>query len=747
MNFPNLTRPSYIPDPDPALGINNVFSDMVHSYLNNVQTNPFPPPLAIGVLYFVLMPLIGMFFCCCRCCGNCGGKMYQKQTKNTLCKRRTIYMFLLVTTLIILAGNICMFYSNSKISSGVNDGISSFNSTIKNVNTYINSVSQEVDFVIGQSDPVINSANSSISGIGTELGGMIQTEIQKVANPILDLVVQTVTGLNDTANALQIVNNSFNSLIEEQKIIQANLSSLQNSINNTLIKCGAKCSSAQSSVDSLVFDVSYQIPDFSDQGKKINDFLNSGVDSTLQKARKVITDIPDTVYNQTIKTVQDVQKELNNIRSSINDTKNSIPVASTLSSVSSSLNNFSSSADQYFPDVKKYDYYRWIVGLILSCFFLFLIVCILFGMTCGPLGLKGNEDPTERNCASNSGGDFFMASVGFSFIFSWLLILIVVILFLVGGHGYTLICRPWANHQLIEYVDSLHIPELNLSRYIENVTINISTLYSDCQNDNALWTTLSLDNTYNLDQTLNITQYTDKVRNTIDNTNITINNINFLDSNQKNQISTVSNSGIDTLNFTAFRSQLNRNITKVNLLAFADQLNTLASDSSLASNVISELKQEATSLQQVDNQINTKLIPAVQSLNISILNLESKSKVLPATLNNTLQKINDAQLFVDTQATSLIKNTTLVYVNKILGLFQSYVDWAKNMLRTNVARCGPIASAVNSAYVVACVYVVESLNAFWFSMGWCTIFLIPGIILSVKLAKYYRRMKTSDIYE
>ncbi|CAI9616261.1 unnamed protein product [Staurois parvus] len=38
-------------------------------------------------------------------------------------------------------------------------------------------------------------------------------------------------------------------------------------------------------------------------------------------------------------------------------------------------------------------------------------------------------------------------------------------------------------------------------------------------------------------------------------------------------------------------------------------------------------------------------------------------------------------------------------------------------------------------------------NAYWFSLGWCTIFFIPSIILSVKLAKYYRRMKTSDVYD
>lgn len=37
-------------------------------------------------------------------------------------------------------------------------------------------------------------------------------------------------------------------------------------------------------------------------------------------------------------------------------------------------------------------------------------------------------------------------------------------------------------------------------------------------------------------------------------------------------------------------------------------------------------------------------------------------------------------------------------------------------------------------------------NAFWFSLGWCTFFLLPSIILAVKLAKFYRRMDIADVY-
>lgn len=56
----------------------------------------------IGVLYIILMPIVGLILACCRCCGNCGGKMYQKQTSSIHCRRRTLYWGLFTTTIIIL---------------------------------------------------------------------------------------------------------------------------------------------------------------------------------------------------------------------------------------------------------------------------------------------------------------------------------------------------------------------------------------------------------------------------------------------------------------------------------------------------------------------------------------------------------------------------------------------------------------------------------------------------------------------
>ncbi|KAM4035132.1 prominin-1-A-like [Anomaloglossus baeobatrachus] len=774
MEYGNLTNPTYSPEAAPEEGAMQVFSSMVHSYLDLVQRNTFPPDflkraiqqgqfntddtkevlmyeigylvaLAIGVVFIVLMTLVGLFFACCRCCGNCGGKMYQKQTKNITCRRRFQYFFLLCITLIILAGDICAFYSNDKINTAVDNSFKSLNNTVDNLKTYVNSVPQDVDIIVNSSKVPINKANSSVTGIGAVLGGMIKSSIETRANVTLNTVQSTVNDLNATAIALRNVNDSFNALQDLQNQIFHNLSTIRDQINNTLASCGTPCGSPPPvSVDDLYLDANFQsIPSFTNQLNDIDDFLNSGVDGTIQKARQTLNDIPDTVQNNTKTSVKNVQDQLVNIQQKIQDARSSISIVDSLNQVTSYFDTVTTDANRVEPDVKKYEYYRWIVGICLSCIILLVVLCNLFGLLLAPCGHRANVDPTDRGCASNSGGDFFMAGAGFSFIFAWLLMLVTGVLFVVGGNGYTSFCKPWGNQQLYQVVDE----NVNLSTLLKTNlnNLNLSTMYRDCQNDNSLWNTLNLNSMYNLDSYLNISKYTGDVNTTLENTDIKIDNITFLSSSQKDKVNTVIASGIDTYNFSDFNQQSAKNITKTDLRSFANKLNTMAS--SVGNPTKKDLQDEAIALQNLQNSIDNIMVPQIKNLNTSINNLQNKAKALPASLTATLQSINDAQTFVDTQVVAIVKNETRKFLTAIIGYFESYINWAKTMLTQNLARCRPLAGALNSAQVVACQYLLDSLNAFWFSLGWCTLFFIPSIITAVKLAKHYRRMKTSDVYE
>ena len=41
--------------------------------------------LVVGLLFILFYPLIGCCFCCCRMCGNCGGKRVHKEPSGSKC--------------------------------------------------------------------------------------------------------------------------------------------------------------------------------------------------------------------------------------------------------------------------------------------------------------------------------------------------------------------------------------------------------------------------------------------------------------------------------------------------------------------------------------------------------------------------------------------------------------------------------------------------------------------------------------
>ncbi|XP_078499738.1 prominin-1-A-like [Lissotriton helveticus] len=777
MEFQNYSSPSYGPYAEAPSGSTLVFSQMVHVYLGMVQPNAFPPDflipfiksnfktyeikeilwyeagylacVIIGILFIILLPLVGFFFCCCRCCGKCGGQMYQKQTKNMKCKRNYHYTAVFVVTTIILAGNICMFISNGNMGNAVNKTYYSFNDTVNNVNIFLTSVQKEIDYIVNASSLPVTKANDSVNNIGPLLGGKILAEIRKKSDPAIDSVNSMANVMYTSAVLLQAVNSSFNDLHSTQQNLSTDLSNLRTEVQTTLSSPSCvNCSSLN--VNDLAFDANFNtIPDFSSQYKLLADLNGTNIPSVLQEARNSLASIPEQVQNKTKGTVTDVRNQLKDIEAELANINKDLSFTDSLNNFTTTLTKVTTTLFENKSKVEEYDNIRWSVGVALSCIVLLIVLCNVFGLLLGPIGLKSKVDPTERSCASNSGGNFFMAGAGFSFIFSWLLMIVVLALFLIGGNSFTLICKPWDNQQLFKVIDTPGlIPGFNLSGMLglKNSSLNVTTLYNECQKNQPLWSVLQLDQTVPLEKYLNISQYENNINSSFNKMNITLDPITFLTDQQKVLLMNISNSGIDTLNFTDIQNQMQKNVTKTNFAAFASLLKDLANRNSDPT-VKQNLSNEADKLLSIDNRTKTNLQPQIPVMKKAITDLQATTRQIPGSVSSTLSTVNSTQIFIDTQAAQVISRESRIFMDTIMGYFNSYIRWANTTLRYNAARCGPIGQAANSTYVMACDYIVDTLNAFWFSLGWCTIFLLPSVILTVKLAKYYRRMKSSDVYE
>ncbi|XP_054687186.1 prominin-1-A-like [Grus americana] len=776
MELGNISQPVYGPGPEAPGSSMLGLVGMVHGFLRLVQPNALPIELiaefqqpqgqdtvreqaqelllyelgflvcmAIGLLFIILVPLVGFCFCCCRCCGNCGGRMYQKQHRRMGCKRRALWTSVLLVSGLLLAGDICAFVSNTRFSQAVCGTFPNVNDTLDNVHTYLTSIPQQINFIIDSSDVPLGHANHSVQEIGPNLGGMIVSGIRSSTDGALGSLQSLLQGMETLAAAFSNITSTHLRLKELQSNYSQRLASLRDSINQTLQRCDHPCGSV--SLDGLAFSADFSmIPSVEQQLEALDGVSGSNIADNLEKVNSTLDTTPAKVQEQSQDMVTKTQDQLGLIRRQIRSLQEQLPLMDVEENVGAFVDNAMSVLEEYREPIIALDGLRWSVCVLLCCMVLLVVLCNVTGLLLGPLGLKESVLPTQRSSLSNAGGNFFMAGVGFSFIFSWLLMLLVLITFVLGGNMYMLICESWRSQQLFQLLDTPGlIPGFNLSELLgqEGGTANFSEMYRQCQQDAALWQTLHLDQSVSLDELLNISQYTGEISTAFEKMSITLSPILLLNQSQKDLLLNASRAG-QPPDFTPTLEQLDRNVTQGSLLDLAAELEQLAGKA--GASVTEDLKADARNLTDLDKEMQMSFSGPLQSLKKNIHLVQSRAAQLEAQTKAAVDKASETQEFLDKEMANIIKNETWAFLEELLDFFETYISWAKSRLTGDVARCKPIAQTLDNVEVITCDYILDSLNTFWFSLGWCTVFLLPSIILAVRLAKFYRRMNIADVY-
>uniref|UniRef100_A0A8C1A968 Prominin 2 n=2 Tax=Cyprinus carpio TaxID=7962 RepID=A0A8C1A968_CYPCA len=758
------------------LTLNSAFmSPIVHSFLDSVQPNPFPKDLlirvikdmnfstervkeilqyeigflvcvAIGILYIVLMPLIGLIFACCRCCGNCGGRMQQKNTTNIHCKRRSFYLATFLITVLILAGNVCMFLSSTNTSETVMRSPTELTDILENVKGYLNSIPKQIEQVTNESSLTVDTVKSNLHETGPLLGKLIQNGLKGPLDPAFNSITEIAHVINSTSDELLKLNKTLELLKPKVDVLKANLSAVRQRINNTLHMPDCEnCTSQLPDLDKLSLEGSLDFPDQNDLRSAVDKAINADVIGQANKGRDFFDSIPAKVKNETRLSVELALFQLETLKTQISGVTKDLPL-DVLKTISAPLTDLQKSIKDFSPDIEKSSQISLAVGLVLSCLILLVVICNFLGLLLGVAGLNPKDNPTERSGTSNCGGIFFMAGVGFSFLVSWIFMLVVLILFIVGGNTYTLVCKPWQNKELIQLIDTPGlIPAINLSTVLNlNTNLNIVNVYSDCQKNKSLWTTFHLNEIFDLNSKLDVSKYTHEIDQTFDGLQINIANITILSPEVKSQLNNFS-SRASSMNFSNIIQQIN-DVSGTNLSSVAESLDILAGKQNNQA-IKDNLHGEAKDLRDIQTDITSNIMPLLRELNTTVKNLSVEASQITATVENVFKKVGYAQDVLKYKISQIVKTESRAFIDCQLKIFQTFLQWANQTITEKVGRCGPAAAAVDRSEELVCKHLVESLNAFWFSLGWCMMFLIPSIIFSVKLAKYYRRMKYSDSYE
>eukprot|EP00075_Anas_platyrhynchos_P023906 XP_027313159.1 prominin-1 isoform X11 [Anas platyrhynchos] len=630
---------------------------------------------------------------------------------------------------------------------------------------------KQIDYLVSQYNTTKDKALSDLNNVGPLLGSRVQEQLGKEVRPALDAALTMAGAIRETKEALENVSVSVEVLQEGTERLHANLTDVKMHLSNTLndsacsaAQAASTCNIIRNSLNQLNINANFSgLPGVSSQLAKVNDVLKIDLSSLVQKGYAAFNDTPDLVVNQTkniLSAVPYIKNVLESIGSNISSFTKTLPVQKILADLTIYLTQSEAYVQDYFPLVEQYDFYRWLGCLILCCMVVLIVVFYYLGLLCGTCGYDKHASPTTRGCISNTGGNFLMAGVGFSFLFSWVLMIVVVLTFVTGGNVEKLVCEPFEDKTLFKVLDTPYLLNQQWKNYLSgmlfknpNINLTFEKVYSDCKENKGIYTSLHLEHLFNINEFLNISMYTEDVALRIEHIQINLSKIILLDEIGKENLLNFSSSGIDGINFGAYLTEINKSVTKVDLLSFANDLEARA-DQLPKGALENALKGHANNIRMIHNQQVVpleqamKYVKARSTLNQSIRLLKRTSSELMVKVKNVVSAVNAAQLLINNNASLVIVQETKKYMDTIVGYFEQYIDWVKESIAMEVAACKPIANVIDTAVdIFLCSYVTDSVNTFWFGLGGSSIFLIPAIIFAVKLSKYYRRMDTEDVYD
>ncbi|XP_047209540.1 prominin-1-A isoform X7 [Girardinichthys multiradiatus] len=768
---------------------------LVHAFLHVVQPNAFPHDLivklakdkfgaiqteyqkaiyyeigflicaAVGLLFAILVPIVGLLFCMCRCCDNCGGEMHQRQRKNADCRRGLLGTLLFSTSLVITIGVLCAYAANQNLSSQVKNIRRLVNSNMRDLHTFANDTPMQIDYLISQYATAKNKVIYDLDNIGPLLGGRIHEQLNKEVHPALNQVLNMAGAMRETKEALENVSVSLVVLQEGEGRLHFNLSRVRGSINHTLEDPGCHdeesdattaqlCRSIRQSLSQLQISANFtRLPDVKPQLEKMKNVVKTDLSSVVHRGFSSLNDTPHMVIEQTRSVVNNVQNLVDSVGSNISSFSKAFPVQTCLSNFTIFISHAHAKIEDHYPEIDQMDFYRWIGCIALCCMVVLVLAFNYLGLLCGTLGYDKHASPTTRGCVSNTGGTLLLAGVGFSFIFSWVLMGLLTAIFLAGGNMEKLLCEPFHTKELLKLVDTPYLINPEWKNFIPGYMYNDSeleltaeSLYSTCKQNKGIYSALRLDKVFNISSFLNTTVFTKDVVRQLESFRIDLRGIILLEAEGKQNLRDFSEAGLSEINYADYLDEVNKGVTVVDVLSFAKELES-QTDLMPRGPLQTALKGHVATLQRIHRQQIAPMEQAMSALNQSMRLLERTASDLPNKVIDVLEAIEAAQRLISHNATLLINKETRKYSATIIGYFNQYIEWVKTSLALEVAPCKPFSNILDTAQIITCRFLVDSMNTFWMGLGCSTLFLLPSVILAVKLAKYYRRMDTEDVYD
>ncbi|XP_046851503.1 prominin-1-like isoform X2 [Xenia sp. Carnegie-2017] len=714
------------------------FSEVREKVLNGWE-RPYLAVFALGIVFAIIIPIVGFCFCCCRCCGNCGGEMVQKESDNKGCKRATFGVILAIITLLMFTGCVLAFFSNDRIK----DTIKSYETipvkAIRESEKYFRETLHIVDNnIIGTVLRVLDIVLADVQNLPQNMSDSLRNKLDPTVREPLDSVVMLGKNTLRMEVLLKEINSTTRNLKDDFVSLNTSIVNVTAHLSSTCAMPGANCSSNGIDPSVLNLNADYTtLPDVEKSLKEIVKINEQNFSQSAQKGLDLFNDLSSTITdrssgalaeitNKTEKGRRDFRKTFNDITDKVNE------------EILNKTDDWVKDIQDVFDDhVERYDEYRYYTGVGLISLVLLPVVMMALGLLCGIFGHDKGSSPSERGSISNIGGNCLMAAVGFMFIFFFFVMLFTSILFMLGAHlekG----CHSVRDESIIR--DFVDVPKFWDGKYLladtffqnKTLMVKVETVISECRENAAIYKAIQGRLKWDLNETFNVTESIGDIEGELRNFDVDLTDQDILNNNTIDSLNNLANTSVENINFTKFISETSKNL--LNHSEIDDLRNKLNQTN------IPAFRNISNDIEDIQRRSRRMQLTA-QSLKGNVTELEKLGGTLSANANGTLQKARGAESVFGNNVSGIVRTFVDENTKRILGYIDQTTSWAVDTVANDLGGCKILTDVYDSVVNLVCRDTVYPLNGFWFAIGFALLFYVPAIILSVKLAKHYRRMK------
>ncbi|KAL3272935.1 hypothetical protein HHI36_014392 [Cryptolaemus montrouzieri] len=719
----------------------------------------------VVVLLGSIMPVCGVFFCCCRCCGKCGARSRPYDKKHDLCRRFYLATLLIVCGTLLLFGVVCAFVTNQRLEDGIQNLPNDFRKSVQDTDTFLNATNTQIDILLKTNfKEFYTNINSSLDECST----IVFNELEQISNASsMDDISNIARQFPSIRSDYELLKNSTNDLRIYASQLNDGVRRIKRALLDDLRNCVGEieqCTALNNDIARLQTNVDFdKLPDINYQIKELDEIMeNTNVDDILkgeQKLRQIQIDIQKAVKDNTEEAkrrILDAGRKLSssadNITSHVDKLRNMISEVDTMHN-----GKQESALDMMQKYITVFDPYRQYVGLAICCILLMITIFVALGLICGICG-KRPGGYGDDCCNKGSGSQFLLCGVMFMFFFTCIIAAATLAYFLVGTATQEAACKS-----LRQPTDSpfFHlIDQINLTRY--GLNRNLSSIIDSCHKNETVYVVFDLQKQFDVNQVYKYFQDFD-IEKTLNDLNKTTSQIDFhnfvlLNPEQLRTLKKISSSDFANVDFSKFLDELSANFTSVDLNLIKDELNAaiarvsaIAQTDSKAVKLERQLETAKVQLDFYERKVVQPMLATAEKVKVTAASLEKKLLLghssFKEAMDDLITKVQLAQNSLRDHGPNMIREAAYNFSQQIIGECKKYIGRVVNNTKDEVGKCGPLSNVYDAILTSSCDKVALQMNGFWFTLLCSMLVFLPTIVISVKLAiLYQKQVPFSDYY-